>query len=128
MAEVTVRLRYLRQAPRKVRRVADLLRGQPVTVALDQLTMTRLASARPLAKLLHSAVAAATDHRLATEHLIIRQVRCDQGPALKRRQINARGRASQIKKYLTHVTLTVSDSERNAVRLRKVRRNNGTKD
>lgn len=109
MAAVTVTLMRLRQAPRKVRLVVDLVRGKKVADAEAQLMALPKRAAGPVAKLLKSAEAAAKDRGLTTSNLWIQGAFCDQGAALKRRQLNSRGRASMIKKFYSHVTLTVSD-------------------
>lgn len=109
MTTVTVKLNRLRMAPRKVRLVIDLVRGLKVAAAKAQLAALPNRAAQAVAKLLKSAEAAAKDRGLATESLWISRVVCDQGPALKRRQISSRGRASLIKKFYSHVTLSVSD-------------------
>lgn len=109
MADVTVRLRHLHQAPRKVRLVIDVVRGVPAQRALDQLAVMPQESAQIVRKLLVSGIAAAKQKGLNDQELRVAAVYCDQGPALKRRQINSRGRASMIKKFLSHITLTLSD-------------------
>lgn len=109
MADVTVKLNHFRQAPRKIRLVIDLIRGSKVEAALNSLAVLPKRAALPIRKLLQSAVAAAKSRDLTLTDLRISSATCDQGPALKRRRINARGRSSQVKKFLSHVTLTISD-------------------
>jgi len=110
MADVTVKLRFLRQAPRKVRLVTDLVRGRAVTDALTQLSVMDQRAAQPVRKLLLSGVAAARSRGLNEGTLSISRVLTDQGPSLKRRLINSRGRSSTIKKLMSHVTITLSDT------------------
>lgn len=110
MAYVTVRLRYLRIATRKVRLVTDLIRGARAQAALEQLVILPKRAAGPVSKLLKSGLAAAKERGLEPDGLRIERLTADQGPALKRRLINARGRASQVKKFMTHVTLTLTDT------------------
>lgn len=110
MAEVTVKLNQLRQAPRKVRLVIDVVRGAAVDQALNQLAVMPQQAAVSVRKLLASGVAAAKQQGLDEQTLRIAQVYCDQGAALKRRQINSRGRASMIKKFTSHITMTLSDA------------------
>ena len=109
MASVTVRLSNLRQATRKVRLVTDLIRGQETKQALAQLAVLPKRAALPVAKLMKSGVAAAKQQGLADDQLWVREIRTDQGPALKRRLINSRGRSSLMKKFTTHITLTLSE-------------------
>lgn len=109
MSAVTVKLMRLRQAPRKVRLVVDLIRGTRVRDAEAQLMALPKRAALPVAKLLKSAETAAKEQGLDTNALWISTAFCDQGSALKRRQINSRGRASMVKKFYSHITLTVTD-------------------
>lgn len=112
MKEVTVKLRNLRQAPRKVRRVIDVIRGMNTQAALDQLTVMPLLAAKPVKKLLASGIDAARQQGLDQDQLMIATVVCDQGPALKRRLLNSRGRSSMIKKYMSHITLKLIPVEK----------------
>lgn len=111
MAAITVKLMRLRQAPRKVRLVIDLVRGQRLAVARAQLAALPKRAAQPVNKLLASAENAATARGLDNNALWIKTVTCDQGAALKRRRLNSRGRSSLVKKFYSHVTLTVSDDK-----------------
>ena len=110
MAEVTVKLRHLRQTPRKVRLITDLIRGRQAQEALNQLSVMDQRAAIPVRKLLVSGLSAAKAQGLDETSLSIIRVLTDQGPALKRRQINSRGRSSQIKKFMSHVTLTLAET------------------
>lgn len=107
MQQQTAQLNYLRIAPRKVRSVADLIRGMSVNEAEAQLLMVSRRSAKPLLKLLHSAVANAKNKQINADHLFISEIRVDQGPMLKRMLPRARGSASSIQKKMSHVTLTL---------------------
>ncbi len=111
MTEVTVKLRYLRQAPRKIRLILDTIRGRKLRGAIDQLAVYPQAAALSIRKLLVSAQAAARIDGLEENQLVIAAIYCDQGPALKRRLINSRGRASLMKKFTSHVTVTVSEAK-----------------
>ncbi len=105
---VTVKLRYLRIAPRKVRLVADALRKKTVEEAQGILNFTNKRAALPLAKLLKSGIAAAREILDQTsENLYISKIFVDQGPTLKRWRARARGRAAQIQKKTSHITLTL---------------------
>jgi len=108
MQTQTVKLNYLRIAPRKVRSVGDLIRGLPVNEAEAQLLAQSRRPAKPLLKLLRSAVAnAKTNQQLNPDHLFIKEIRVDQGPMLKRMLPRARGSASPIQKKMSHITLTL---------------------
>ena len=110
MNEQTVHLNYLRMAPRKVRAVADLIRGASVNEAEAQLMYERRRPSKVLLKLLRSAVAAAKNtKKLDPEKLIISRITVDQGSMLKRSLPRARGVASAIQKKMSHVTLTLTE-------------------
>ena len=107
---VTVKARYLRIAPRKLRVVADMVRGMPVSEAMVLLQFTPKRGAKMVYKLLKSGVAAAEiKGTLSINNLYIKRITVDQGPALKRWLPRARGMASPIKKYLSHLVVELSD-------------------
>lgn len=107
--EITAKLNYLRMAPRKVRRVADLIRGQPVPVAERTLGFAHTRASAPLLKLLRSAVANARHnfHVANTERLRVRSITVNTGPTLERIQPRAFGRAFPIRKRTSHVSLVL---------------------
>jgi large subunit ribosomal protein L22 len=107
----TVKLNYLRMTPRKVRAVADLLRGLSVNEAEAQLFLQRRRPAKPLLKLLRSAVASAKNGKLNVDKLVIGSIRVDQGPMLKRHLPRARGMATPIQKKMAHVMLVLREEE-----------------
>jgi len=98
-------LRYLRVAPRKVRLVADHLRGMKVGDALALLKYTPQAAAPHLAKLLRSAVANAEGKggRVDVDALFVKSLTVDQGPKARRFMPRAMGRATRIDKKTSHV-------------------------
>jgi large subunit ribosomal protein L22 len=113
MTKQIAKLNYLRMAPRKVRLVGDVIRGLSVNEAEAQLLLERRRAAKPLLKLLRSAVQNAKNNRqLNQEKLYVENVRVDQGPMLKRSLPRARGSASLIQKKMSHVTLTLAESEK----------------
>lgn len=105
---VTAKLSRLRIAPRKVRLVADLIRGKSVEEARQILKYTVRASAQPLAKLLDSAVANARhNYKLDLASLRIGQIMVNQGPTYKRSRPESRGRVAPIQKKTSHISLTL---------------------
>jgi large subunit ribosomal protein L22 len=104
-------LRYLKIAPRKVRSVADLIRGRAVAHAQAQLMVQPRRAATPLAKLLASAIANAEQQEMNMEKLYISSIRVDQGPMMKRMLPKARGRGTVIQKIMSHVSLVLSEKE-----------------
>jgi large subunit ribosomal protein L22 len=110
--EAKASLRYLRITPRKVRQVADLIRGKKVDAALAQLLYVEKRAAEPLAKLLRSAVAnadLASKGSIDVDRLRVKSLMVDQGPSLRRYMPRAMGRAFKILKKTSHIALTVSD-------------------
>lgn len=105
-----VKLRYLRIAPRKVRLVADLIRGKTVGESQAILKFIVKKSAHPLTKLLNSAVANARHNfQIESENLYISKITVDEGPKYKRWMPRARGSASEIQKKTSHVTLVLDE-------------------
>lgn len=111
--EVIAKLNSLRMAPRKVRLVADLIRRLPVIEADRQLVFLNKAAAKPLLKLLRSAIANA-DHnfKLSKENLWIKFLTVDGGATIKRFRPRAHGSAAPIRKRTSHITLKLSDEVR----------------
>lgn len=102
--------RYIRISPRKVRLVADLIRGKDVAEAIAILRHTPRAASPVLEKLLNSAVANAEhNYKMDVNKLYISEIYADEGPRLKRYQPRAQGRAFPILKRTSHITLVVSE-------------------
>ena len=96
--------RYARISPRKVRPLADLIRGKFADEALDILRYQPQRGARMLEKVIRSALANAEDRRAANlGELMIVEVQVDGGPMFKRMRPHARGMASIIKKRMSHI-------------------------
>ena len=107
---VTAKLSYLRMGPRKVRLVTDLIRGRKVARALEILVLSKKAAARPIMKLLQSAVANAKhNNKLASEDLCLKTIMVDGGPMLKRWMPKAHGRATPIRERTSHITLVLGE-------------------
>lgn len=103
-------LRYLRMSPQKVRLVVDLIRGKAVEEALNLLTFSNKSAARPLAKLLKSAVANADNKGgVDLDKLVVHTATVDQGPTWRRWLPRAQGRATRIRKHTSHVTLVLGE-------------------
>jgi len=110
MAQVQARLRYLRTAPRKVRLVADQVRGLRAQRAIDILGFTKKSAARDIHKLIRSAVATA-DRRggIDVDNLVVKSIYVDQGPIIRRFMPRARGSASRINKKKSHITVILEE-------------------
>lgn len=108
--EVHAKLRYLRMSPRKVRLVTDLIRGMGVRQAQAQLTHLKRWAARPVLKLVNSAIANAEHNfKLKADDLFVKRITADTGPTLKRFRPKAFGRADVIRKRTTHVSLILDE-------------------
>jgi large subunit ribosomal protein L22 len=95
--------------PRKVRAVADLLRGRAVNEAEAELMLQRRRAAKPLLKLLRSAVANAKQQNINGANLVVSEIRVDQGTMLKRFLPRARGMATPIQKKMSHVSIALEE-------------------
>lgn len=99
-------LKSYRQAPRKVRLVANLMKGKTVDRALVELDHLAKRASLPMKKLLLSAVANAKQNSgIEQSALFVKEVRVDQGSILKRSMPRARGSASAIHKHTSHVMI-----------------------
>jgi large subunit ribosomal protein L22 len=105
MVDATAKLKNYRQSPRKVRIVADLIRGKTVDHALALLATLPKRVSLPLAKLVKAGVA---NSKMQPNELVISTIQVNGGVVLKRSMPRARGRASQILKRTSHITLGLS--------------------
>ncbi|AHF57419.1 50S ribosomal protein L22 [Spiroplasma eriocheiris CCTCC M 207170] len=100
----------IRISPRKVSLVADLIRNKKVGEAIVILDNTNKKSSVPVKKLVKSAVANAVNNNgLDADKLFIKEIFVNEGPTLKRFRPRAHGRAYEILKRTSHITITVSD-------------------
>lgn len=107
--EVRAELNYLRMSPRKVRLVASVMKGMDARRAQLELAHLPKRAARPLAKLLASAIANAKHNfELAAEDLIVHSIVVNEGPTLKRMMPRAMGRGAAIRKRMSHVRLVLA--------------------
>lgn len=102
--------RTVRIAPRKVRLIADLVRGKEVGEAISILKLTNKRSSPVVEKLVKSAVANAEhNYDMDIDNLYISEIYADEGPTLKRFRPRAQGRASKINKRTSHITVVVEE-------------------
>lgn len=103
-------LKYARISSRKVKIVADLIKGKDIDEALAILKYTPKASSEILEKLLKSAIAnAENNHNMAHEKLYVADIYANQGPTLKRIRPAAKGSAVRIRKRTSHVTIVLKE-------------------
>lgn len=104
--------RFARISARKVRPIADLIRGKYADEALDILRYQPQRGARLLEKVLKSALGNADDRRAQNlQNLVVVDVRIDGGPMFKRIRPRARGMAFMIKKRMSHIRVAVDNVE-----------------
>jgi large subunit ribosomal protein L22 len=102
------KLKNYRQSPRKVRLVADFIRGKKAQKALDELKFVNKRVSEAIQKLLKSAIANAVQNdKLDVDSLRISEIRIDDGVTLKRIRARARGRAARILKRTSNISLKV---------------------
>jgi len=103
--------KYIRISPRKVRLVADNVKGQPVEKAVNLLTFTPKKAARILLKVVNSALANAEQNAsVDVDTLFVKRIRVDEGPTLKRWRPRAQGRATRINKRTSHITVVLDEA------------------
>ena len=113
--EVSARLSNYRVSPRKARLLADEVRGKGVEEALIILDLSPKRFARPLAKLVRSALANAEEKNsrdkvgIDIDNLVIGKIAVDQGPSMWRIRPRAQGRASWIQRRTSHVEVVLSE-------------------
>src|SRR5665213_462982 len=109
--EAVAHLKFARMGPRKLRRVADAIRGKTVREALVLLQFAGVFASEPIAKLLKSAVAnAENNHDMSSDGLFVTRITVDGGPGggfTKRLDPRAQGRAAFKRKRMSHVTIAV---------------------
>ncbi|MDO5722323.1 MAG: 50S ribosomal protein L22 [Actinomycetaceae bacterium] len=117
--EAKAQLRYVRVTPMKARRVINVIRNKGALEALDFLRFAPYAVATDVEKLLKSAMANAKNkaedagERFNEADLVIREAFVDEGPTMKRFRPRAQGRASQILKRTSHITIVVGTKDDN---------------
>lgn len=108
-------LKNYRQSPRKVRLVADLIRGKRVDAALIQLEMGGKRANAPIVKLIKSAVSNAKNNfDTNEENLVIKEIRIDKGIVMKRIMPRARGSAARINKRTSHISIVLEEQAETA--------------
>lgn len=114
----SAKLRYLRIAPRKVRLVADLIRGEKVEEAQTILNFTQKRAALPILKLLNQALANAKNRNLKLDkkNIYVSKIFVDGGPSYKRTFPRARGKADIILKRTSHITIVLEELEKKVVK------------
>lgn len=125
--------RYVRMSPRKIRRVADLIKGEPVDRALSILLLTPKAASKALYKTLKSAasnaIASEGSAKVKVENLFVKDIKIDGGPTWKRIRPTGMGRAYMVRKRTAHIGITLIEKKprvEEPVATKKARRPSGT--
>jgi large subunit ribosomal protein L22 len=106
---ITAKSKYIRQSPYKLRLVLNLIRGLPVSEALDILKFTKRKASDEITKVIQSAMANAENNfGLNSNDLYISKAIADEGPTLKRFRPRARGRAGRINKRTSHLIIELA--------------------
>lgn len=122
MTQVKANLKYFRASPRKVRLVADLVKGLPAETAVKQLMFSRKRASSALLKLLKSAISNAKNNfRLESKNLYVKEFRVDEGPVFKRYMPRARGRATIIRKRTSHITVVLEEQSKSKIKPKKLK-------
>ena len=115
--EAKAQARFVRVTPQKARRVVDLIRGKQAAEAVAVLKFAPQAASEPIRKVVESAVANArvkadrASERFDESELFVSLAFVDEGPTLKRFRPRAQGRASQVLKRTSHITVVVAPRE-----------------
>ena len=112
MKEATAQLNKYRQSPRKVRLVADAIRGQKVSDAVQKLEFLIKRAANPMIKLVNSAIANAKGVNLSEENLFIKSIEVNEGPILYRRRPAAHGSSHTIRKRTSHIKIILAEKKK----------------
>lgn len=118
MVEAIARVKHIRVTPMKARRVVNLIRGKQAQEALAILKFAPQGASEPVYKLVASAIANArvkadaANEFLDEQDLVISSAYVDEGTTLKRFQPRAQGRAFQILKRTSHITIVVATPDR----------------
>ena len=117
MVESIARVRHIRVTPQKARRVVALIKGKQADEALAILKFAAQSASEPIYKLVESAKANAqvkadaAGEALNDDELFVKNAFVDEGVTLKRFRPRAQGRADQIKKRTSHITVVLSTPE-----------------
>ena len=112
MPKAEATLKYARISSRKVKIVADLIRGKKIDEALAIVKYVPKASSEIIQKLLKSAIAnAENNHDMKHENLYVAEIYANQGPTLKRIRPAAKGSAVRIRKRTSHITIVLREAK-----------------
>ena len=117
--ETTVKAKYLRISPKKVKLLLREFSGLSIEEALEVCQSSNRKPFGLVAKLINSGQAAAEEQGLDQDNLKIKEIICQQGPTLKRRLFRSRGRADVIRKRTIHLVLRLIEKPEKEKRKKK---------
>lgn len=103
--------KFVRMSPRKLRLVADLVRGLSPQEAIDVLPFSKKRAAGPISKVIKTAIANAKQIGVNVGDLEFKEIQINEGPRLKRWRAGARGRAKPYKKRMSHIRVVLEARE-----------------
>lgn len=110
--QVQATAKYIHMSPRKVRLVADLVRGLGIGEAQKQLQFSPKLAAKPVLKVLNSAIAnAKNNNSLDIDDYKVAAITVDEGPTIKRFRPRAHGRSAMIRKRTSHITVKIGPAK-----------------
>ncbi|OGC89914.1 MAG: 50S ribosomal protein L22 [candidate division Zixibacteria bacterium RBG_16_53_22] len=130
--EIRAVSKYVRMSPRKIRRVAELIKGESVDRALGILQLTHKAASKALYKTLKSAasnaIASEGTAKVKVENLFVKEIKIDGGPTWKRIRPTGMGRAYLVRKRTAHIGITLIEKKPKVepAAVKKTRRPSGT--
>lgn len=108
--QIQAKLNYLKMSPKKLRLIADVIRGMKVEAALFQLSFLNRLAKKPIIKLLNSAISNAVNNfDLKKDNLYIKEIKVDMAGMLKRWAYKAHGRATPLRKRNAHILLVLDE-------------------
>lgn len=110
--EITVKSKFIKTTPRKIRLVAGAVKYKKATEAASLLKFINKEAATPIYKTLKSALAIVKEKQLEEDKFILSGISCNQGPRIKRQIMKSRGQSSLIQKRMAHLILTISDNHK----------------
>jgi large subunit ribosomal protein L22 len=120
--QVKAQVKYLRMSPKKLRLIADLIRGMKVEAALNSLAFVNKLAKKPIIKLLNSAISNATNNfNLNKDNLFIKEIKVDMAGMLKRWQYKAHGRATPLRKRNAHILIVLEELVPTKAKAKKVK-------
>lgn len=121
--DIVAEQKFLRMSPRKIRYVANLIRGMSPVKSIEVLPHAGRRASEPLIKVIKSALANGRQKGVSESELVFKEILVNQGPTLKRGNQVSRGRWHPIKKRTSHIRVVLTTIEKKVVKKAK----NGTK-